>query len=83
MWLDHPYFIILITNSRQSIQVYRCPIFILQQKLKLLKLILKLWNANVFGNVTEGFTDERYRPELQAHFNLSHALLAQRKTTGG
>jgi len=58
MWLQH-------RSCRQFIQqswdenVVGCPMFILQQKLKRLKLSLKDWNKNVFGNVHEVVVDKQ------------------------
>jgi len=36
-----------------------CPMFILQQKLKRLKLSFKDWNKNVVGTVHEGVVDKQ------------------------
>jgi len=58
MWLQH-------LSCRQVIQqswdeiVVGCHMFILQQKLKRLKLSLKDWNKNVFGNVHEVVVDKQ------------------------
>ncbi|KAL6204735.1 hypothetical protein ACLB2K_022002 [Fragaria x ananassa] len=41
----------MVKSVWSSFNVYGCPQFILQQKLKLLKPILKDWNHNTFGNV--------------------------------
>ncbi|KAL6206762.1 hypothetical protein ACLB2K_024009 [Fragaria x ananassa] len=51
IWLQHPQFLQMVKSVWSSFNVYGCPQFILQQKLNLLKPILKDWNHNTFGNV--------------------------------
>ncbi|XP_019433071.1 PREDICTED: uncharacterized protein LOC109339967 [Lupinus angustifolius] len=50
MWLRHSDCKRLVEES-WSVPVLGCPMFILSQKLKNLKIKLKDWNANIFGNV--------------------------------
>ncbi|CAL0318886.1 unnamed protein product [Lupinus luteus] len=50
MWLHHPGISEVVKDS-WSQPVCGCPMFILSNKLKRLKMVLKDWNANVFGNL--------------------------------
>ncbi|XP_026378768.1 uncharacterized protein LOC113273230 [Papaver somniferum] len=50
MWLSHPGFMDLVSNCWNE-EVVGDPSFVLLQKLKKLKNILRDWNWNVFGNV--------------------------------
>ncbi|KAK9930542.1 hypothetical protein M0R45_027578 [Rubus argutus] len=51
LWVQHPQFLSIVSSAWSSVNVYGCPQFILQQKLKFLKPLLKDWNRTVFGNV--------------------------------
>ncbi|XP_068498573.1 uncharacterized protein [Phaseolus vulgaris] len=53
MWLQDTSCLKLIHDSWAN-QVVGCPMFILQLKLKMLKLELRDWNKNSFGNVHNG-----------------------------
>ncbi|XP_058784648.1 uncharacterized protein LOC131659478 [Vicia villosa] len=50
MWTGHDDCERIIKDTWNSI-VYGCPMFVLDQKLKILKLKLKDWNKNIFGDV--------------------------------
>ncbi|KAK9912795.1 hypothetical protein M0R45_036636 [Rubus argutus] len=50
-WVQHPQFLSMVKSAWSSFTVSGCPQYILQQKLKLLKVVLKDWNHSVFGNV--------------------------------
>lgn len=50
MWFDHKACRNLVKNI-WSKQVVGCPMFVLKQKLNNLKISLKTWNSEVFGNV--------------------------------
>jgi len=50
MWNEHPDCENVIKQVWQS-SVVGCPMFILSQKLKMLKDKLKVWNKDVFGDV--------------------------------
>lgn len=51
VWVQHPQFLSIVSLTWSSFNVYGCPQYILQQKLKFLKPLLKDWNRSVFGNV--------------------------------
>ncbi|KAF1887608.1 hypothetical protein Lal_00040662 [Lupinus albus] len=50
MWLNHSDCSRVVAESWRN-EVYGCPMFILSQKLKNLKIVLKDWNKNIFGDV--------------------------------
>ena len=50
-WLTHPSFLETVSNSWQNSVHATCPMTVMQLKLKRLKVVLKDWNANVFGNI--------------------------------
>jgi hypothetical protein len=50
MWISHPDCINVVKQCWNN-QISGCPMFILSQKLKMLKEALKTWNKNTFGNV--------------------------------
>ncbi|XP_026399972.1 uncharacterized protein LOC113295858 [Papaver somniferum] len=52
MWLNHPYFLQVIWNTWKE-EIYGNPIYIFMNKLKRLKIFLKVWNWEVFGDVKE------------------------------
>ncbi|KAK2444447.1 hypothetical protein QL285_015474 [Trifolium repens] len=52
MWSIHPDCRKIIADT-WNINVVGCPMFILTQKLKLVKDKLKTWNETCFGNVTD------------------------------
>lgn len=54
MWTLHPDCKNIIADS-WKLNVVATPMFILTQKLKVLKEKLKAWNKDSFGNVNEGF----------------------------
>jgi len=58
MWLQHPNYRQVIQQSWEE-NIVGCPMFILQQKLKRLKVSLKDWNKNVFRNVHEVVVDKQ------------------------
>lgn len=55
-WFCHPSFMDVV-KSTWSTPTVGHPIFILQSKLKLLKLALKTWNKDVFGNIHQKVID--------------------------
>ncbi|KAM2622726.1 hypothetical protein TB2_027319 [Malus domestica] len=59
VWLDHPNFINFVKEAWGSFQVFWCPMYVLQAKLKLLKPLLKAWNSIVFGNVNTAVDSAR------------------------
>lgn len=50
VWTEHPDCINIIRQSWNT-QITGCPMYVLTQKLKLLKDKLKAWNLNTFGNI--------------------------------
>jgi len=50
MWLQETLYLKLIHDSCTN-KVVGCPMFIMQHKLKRLKIELRDWNKNHFGNV--------------------------------
>ncbi|XP_057425790.1 uncharacterized protein LOC130719169 [Lotus japonicus] len=50
-WFQHPSFKKFVLDSWSSFQVQGRGIFVIKEKLKLLKAELKKWNVEVFGNV--------------------------------
>ncbi|XP_026396753.1 uncharacterized protein LOC113291433 [Papaver somniferum] len=50
MWISHPDFLKLVTESWKELLVGN-PIFVFINKLKRLKIILKQWNWEIFGDV--------------------------------
>jgi hypothetical protein len=52
MWISHPDCAKVIQNS-WNVNVVGCPMYVLSEKLKRLKVELKTWNKNVFGNIHE------------------------------
>ncbi|KAL6139472.1 hypothetical protein ACLB2K_057776 [Fragaria x ananassa] len=59
MWLLHSSFQDLVANCWRSTMPVGCPMHITLQKLKALKLCLKDWNLNVFGNVHRQLEEAR------------------------
>ena len=53
VWLEHPDCRRLVTETWKE-PVVGCPMFILKSKLKRVKLALRSWNWEVFGNIHEG-----------------------------
>ena len=53
MWLTDEGFVDKIHSWWESYQFYRTPSFVLANKLKALKVDLKRWNVEEFGNVEE------------------------------
>lgn len=51
VWINHSHFHKMVASVWQNFKFFGCPQFVLQQKLKALKPIIKDWNVNVFGNV--------------------------------
>ncbi|XP_057770827.1 uncharacterized protein LOC130990624 [Salvia miltiorrhiza] len=54
MWLLHPEFKQVVQDSWNAPTDTSCPLYTVMMKLKRLKLTLKGWNKQVFGNVDEG-----------------------------
>jgi hypothetical protein len=52
MWTAHPDCANVVQES-WNVNIVGCPMYVLNEKLKLLKLKLKLLNKNVFGNIHE------------------------------
>ncbi|CAI8586622.1 unnamed protein product [Vicia faba] len=48
-WTTHPLYLDIVKSSWKS-KVVGCPMFVLSEKLRLLKNNLKSWNKNTFGN---------------------------------
>lgn len=63
MWSDHNDCHSLIADSWKQ-HVIDCPMYILSQKLKSLKHILKVWNKEKFGDVHKKV--EQVMPEIDA-----------------
>ncbi|XP_019455144.1 PREDICTED: uncharacterized protein LOC109356275 [Lupinus angustifolius] len=55
-WHHHPDYIRVIEESWRA-RVYGCPMFILASKLRRLKIVLKVWNVCVLGNVHQKVKD--------------------------
>ena len=53
MWLKDEAFVERIHSWWESYHFYRAPSFVLANKLKALKVDLKRWNMEEFGNVEE------------------------------
>lgn len=73
MWIDHPDFMPLISNVWQS-EVRGSPSYIVSEKLKRLRYILKKWNWEVFGNVQENIKSitlhiDELEAQLMSHWN--------------
>ena len=60
MWVAHEDCINIVKNS-WNISVIGCPMYVLNEKLKHLKLALKHWNINVFGNVHDQVKDAKLK----------------------
>jgi hypothetical protein len=58
MWVAHEDCINIVKNS-WTISVIGCPMYVLNEKLKHLKLALKHWNINVFGNFHDQVKDAK------------------------
>jgi len=56
MWISHPECINIVRQSWNN-QVTGFPMYVLSQKLKILKEAFKVWNKNTFGNVHTQVTD--------------------------
>jgi hypothetical protein len=52
MWTGHPDCVNVVQEC-WNINIVGCPMYVLNEKLKLLKLKLKSWNKTVFGNIHE------------------------------
>ncbi|KAK2443571.1 hypothetical protein QL285_014660 [Trifolium repens] len=52
MWTAHPDCVNVVQEC-WNINIVGCPMYVLNEKLKLLKLKLKSWNKTVFGNIHE------------------------------
>jgi hypothetical protein len=52
MWIAHQDCVNVVQQS-WNVNVVGCPMYVLSEKLKILKKNLKTWNKNVFGNVHE------------------------------
>lgn len=50
MWISHPGCVNIVKSSWNT-PFIGCPMFVLNQKLKHLKLALKIWNKTTFGNI--------------------------------
>lgn len=50
MWIHHPEFLRLVSDSWSS-DIAGHPQYALAQNLKALKQVLKVWNKNVFGDI--------------------------------
>jgi hypothetical protein len=71
MWSTHDNFIETIESSWNE-RIIGCPMFILNSKLKRLKVKLKLWNKEVFGNVHAAVKDvEHVLQNIQHQIHLT------------
>jgi hypothetical protein len=82
MWSLHPECRNIISESWNNV-VVGCPMFILTQKLKNVKNILKSWNKNNFGDVNVAVTSaEQHLQRIQSDIQIlgpTDALLADEK----
>lgn len=82
MWSEHKDCFDVIANA-WKVSVAGCPMFILSQKLKYLKSILKCWNKEHFGNVHDKvYLAEEVVNKIQEHISnagYSDDLLALEK----
>ncbi|WJX52536.1 hypothetical protein P8452_38639 [Trifolium repens] len=58
MWTSHPDCVNVVQQS-WKVNVVGCPMFVLSEKLKILKVKLKSWNKVVFGNIHENVKQAR------------------------
>ncbi|MCH90684.1 RNA-directed DNA polymerase (Reverse transcriptase) [Trifolium medium] len=82
MWISHPDCVNVVQQS-WNVKVVGCPMYVISEKLKILKNNLKIWNKNVFGNIHETVKLSRIKvDEIQALLDSngpSDALLDQEK----
>jgi hypothetical protein len=86
MWTRHPDCKDLVVSTWNT-NVVGCPMYILSQKLKLLKSRLKVWNKESFGNVDDAVrTAEQTLHNIQNNIQASgptDALLIEEKNVHG
>ncbi|KAK9289093.1 hypothetical protein L1049_017564 [Liquidambar formosana] len=58
-WTYHSSFMKIVSDCWKSTIAYGCPMFILREKLKRLKLCLKAWNKEVFGHIDNRVQDDQ------------------------
>jgi hypothetical protein len=82
MWIAHQDCVNVVQQS-WNVNVVGCPMYVLSEKLKILKKNLKTWNKNVFGNVHENVKKCKLKvDEIQALLDSngpSDTLLDQEK----
>ncbi|XP_026382114.1 uncharacterized protein LOC113277170 [Papaver somniferum] len=66
MWFGHPDFMRMVHDSWKE-TIVSSPAFIYPQKLKRLKIAMKLWNQEVFGNVNVRLKQAQLRLESAIH----------------
>ncbi|KAK2389841.1 hypothetical protein QL285_063403 [Trifolium repens] len=63
MWTSHPDCVNVVQQS-WNVNVVGCPMFVLSEKLKILKVKLKSWNKVVFGNIHENVKQARNNVDI-------------------
>jgi hypothetical protein len=63
MWTSHPDCVNVVQQS-WKVNVVGCPMFVLSEKLKILKVKLKSWNKVVFGNIHENVKQARNNVDI-------------------
>lgn len=83
MWIEHADCINIVTQSWNN-NVIGCPMYILNQKLKILKNNLKIWNKETFGNIHSQLKDATQKLDnIQAdidNLGYSDQLMEQERT---
>ncbi|XP_042489542.1 uncharacterized protein LOC122069553 [Macadamia integrifolia] len=74
MWSSHPDFSSVVKEAGlKPVQTFSTPLIALSRKLKNVKEALKIWNTNIFGNISSLTTDCKNRlSSIQACLQIDH-----------